>query len=42
VGFVLLQRVTGEVARQLEITRGLLGVREPMPPVVPEPAETDF
>jgi CRP-like cAMP-binding protein len=42
VGFVLLQRVTGEVARQLEITRGLLGVREPLPQPVPEPAETDF
>jgi CRP-like cAMP-binding protein len=42
VGFVLLQRVTGEVARQLEITRGLLGVREPLPQPVPEPAEADF
>jgi CRP-like cAMP-binding protein len=42
VGFLLLQRVTGEVARQLEITRGLLGVREPLPQPVPEPAETDF
>lgn len=42
VGFVLLQRVTGEVARQLEITRGLLGVREPLPQPVPESAEADF
>ena len=41
VGLVLLQRVTGEVARQLDITRSLLGVREPLP-VVPEPAEADF
>ena len=41
-GFLLLQRVTGEVARQLEITRGLLGVREPLPQPVPESAETDF
>jgi CRP-like cAMP-binding protein len=42
VGFLLLQRVTGEVARQLEITRGLLGVREPLPVLAPESAETDF
>jgi CRP-like cAMP-binding protein len=42
VGFVLLQRVTSEVARQLEITRGLLGRRQPQRPPVPEPTETDF
>ncbi len=42
LGFVLLQRVTSDVARQLEITRGLLGRRQPQPLPVLEPAETDF
>ena len=42
VGFVLLQRVTSDVARQLEITRGLLDRRQPQPLPLLEPAETDF
>lgn len=41
LGFVLLQRVTSDVVRQLEVTRGLLGQRQPMSQPALEAEETE-